>query len=87
MAETDGLVRRYPFGDTLDGKFFPSLGALLAGRYETTDAPLRIDFSIRPNSVPTVSADVLRGDPAALSMLKDKKAIIGGTAIELGDRF
>ncbi len=88
VAETDGLVRRYPFGDTLDGKFLPSLGALLAGRYETTDAPLRIDFSIRPNSVPTVSyIDVLRGDPVAVSMLKDKKVIIGGTAIELGDRF
>ena len=88
VAEADGLVRRYPFGDTLDGKFLPSLGALLAGRFETTDAPLRIDFSIRPNSVPTVSyIDVLRGDPVALSMLKDRKAIIGGTAIELGDRF
>jgi diguanylate cyclase (GGDEF)-like protein/PAS domain S-box-containing protein len=88
VAEADGLVRRYPFGDTLDGKFVPSLGALLAGRYETTDAPLRIDFSIRPNSVPTVSfMDVLRGDPVAVSRLKDKKAIIGGTAIELGDRF
>jgi diguanylate cyclase (GGDEF)-like protein/PAS domain S-box-containing protein len=81
-------VRRYPFGDTLDGKFLPSLGALLAGLYETRDAPLRIDFSIRSNSVPTVSyKDVLRGDPVAVSTLKDKKVIVGGTAIELGDRF
>lgn len=88
VAETDGLVRRYPYGDTLDGRFLPSLGALLAGRYETTDAPLRIDFSIRANSVPTISyVDVLRGNPAAVSMLKDRKIIIGGTAIELGDRF
>lgn len=88
VAEADGLVRRYPFGDTLDGKFLPSLGALLAGRYETNGAPLRIDFSIRPNSVPTVSlADILRDDPAALSLVKDRKVIIGGTAIELGDRF
>jgi diguanylate cyclase (GGDEF)-like protein/PAS domain S-box-containing protein len=88
VAETDGLVRRYPFGDTLDGKFLPSLGAMLAGRYETRDAPLRIDFSIRANSVPTVSyAEILRGIPAALNAIKDKKVIIGGTAIELGDRF
>ena len=87
-TETDGLVRRYPFGDTMDGKFLPSLGALLAGRYETTDVPLRIDFSIRANSVPTVSyVDVWLGRPAALSLIKDKKVIIGGTAIELGDRF
>jgi hypothetical protein len=31
--------------------------------------------------------DVLRGDPAVLASLKDRKVIIGGTAIELGDRF
>src|SRR5271167_3901432 len=29
--------------------------------------------------------DVLRGDPAAMKMLKNKKVIIGATAIELGD--
>ncbi len=32
-VEPDGLVRRYEFGDTLDGTFLPSLGALLAGEY------------------------------------------------------
>jgi len=88
VAESDGLVRRYPFGDTLDGKFLPSLGAMLAGRYRTMDAPIRIDFSIRANSVPAVSSiDVLHGNVAALGLIKDKKVIVGGTAIELGDRF
>lgn len=88
VTDTDGLVRRYPFGDMLDGKFLPSLGTLLAGRYEATDAPLWIDFSIRANSVPTVSyADVLLGSAASLSLIKGRKVVIGGTAIELGDRF
>ncbi|HYI28844.1 MAG TPA: CHASE2 domain-containing protein, partial [Bradyrhizobium sp.] len=87
-VEPDGLVRRYSFGEVLDGKFLPSVGALLAGRYESNDGPLRIDFSIQPDSLPTVSfVDVLRGDPAALHKLKNKKVIIGATAIELGDRF
>ena len=87
-VEPDGLVRRYSFGETLDGKFLPSVGALLAGKYESTQAPLRIDFSIRPESLPTVSyVDVLRGDPAAIEQIKGKKVIIGATAIELGDRF
>jgi diguanylate cyclase (GGDEF)-like protein/PAS domain S-box-containing protein len=31
--------------------------------------------------------DVLRGDDATLAKLHDKKVIIGGTALELGDRF
>ena len=48
-VEPDGLVRRYSFGEMLDGKFLPSVGALLAGKYESNEAPLRIDFSIRPD--------------------------------------
>ena len=87
-VEPDGLVRRYPFGEMLDDKFLPSVGALLAGKYSNQEQPLRIDFSIQADSLPTVSyADVLRGDPAALAALKDKKVVIGATAIELGDRF
>ena len=51
-------------------------------------APFLIDFSIRSYSIPKVSyADVLRGDEATLKRLKGKKVIIGGTALELGDRF
>lgn len=88
VIEPNGLVRRYLFGETIDGKFLPSFAALLAGKYEKEEAPFYIDFGIRANSVPMVSfVDVLRGDPAALNSLKDKKVIVGGTAVELGDRF
>ncbi len=87
-ADPDGLVRRYPYGETLDGKFLPSLGALLAGRYESDKGPFQIDYSINVESLPTVSyVDILSGDPAALKKLKGKKAIIGATALELGDRI
>jgi diguanylate cyclase (GGDEF)-like protein/PAS domain S-box-containing protein len=87
-VEPDGLVRRYAFGDTLDGTFLPSLGALLAGEYTSRQDSYLIDFSIRADSVPSVSyVDVLRGDPAVLAKLKDKKVIIGASAIELGDHF
>ncbi|WP_291854691.1 EAL domain-containing protein [Bradyrhizobium sp.] len=88
LIEPNGLVRRYLFGETIDGKFLPSVAALLAGRHEKDEAPFYIDFGIRANSVPMVSfVDVLRGDPAVLNGLKDKKVVIGGTAVELGDRF
>ncbi|MDO8401148.1 MAG: EAL domain-containing protein [Bradyrhizobium sp.] len=87
-VERDGLVRRYPLGDTLDGKFYPSMGAVLAGQLAARSTPFLIDFSIRAASVPSVSyVDVLRGDETALNRLKGKKVIIGGTALELGDRF
>src|SRR3954466_9947908 len=85
---SDGLVRRYPFGEKLDGKFVPAMAAVLAGHYDEKRTPFLIDFSIRTAGIPKVSfADVLRGDPATLQKLQGKKVIVGGTALELGDRF
>lgn len=84
----DGLVRRYPFGEKLDGKFVPSMAAVLAGQYAEKRTPFLIDFSIRTAGITKVSfADVLSGDPATLQKLQGKKVVIGGTALELGDRF
>jgi len=84
----DGLVRHYPFGEKLDGTFVPSMAAVLAGQYAEKRAPFLIDFSIRTTGIPKVSyADVLQGDEATLQKLKGKRVIVGGTALELGDRF
>ena len=47
--EPDGLVRRYPFGEKLDGKFLPSMGALLAGQVRHDARRFMIDFGIRPD--------------------------------------
>lgn len=87
-VEPDGRVRQYPFGEKLGGEFLPSMAAVLSGKYNSKDAPFLIDFSIAAASVPKVSyIDVLQSDPATFEKLKDKKVIIGGTALELGDRF
>jgi len=87
-VESDGLVRRYPFGEFYAGQFMPAMAAMLAGRDEQNASPFLIDFGIRVASIPVISyVDVLRGDPVALRRLKDKKVIVGSTAIELGDRF
>ena len=87
-VESDGLVRRYPFAQKLETEFLPSMGAILAGQYVPKSPPFLIDFSISAASIPKVSyVDVLRGDPVTLEILKNKKIIIGATALELGDRF
>lgn len=87
-TERDGLVRRYGFGEPIDGEFLPSLGALLAGRHDERAAPFRIDFGIDSASVPAVSySAVLAGDEPTLARLKGRKVIVAGTAVELGDRF
>jgi diguanylate cyclase (GGDEF)-like protein/PAS domain S-box-containing protein len=86
--EPDGRVRRYPFGDKLGGAYLPSMAAMLAGQFTNKAAPFLVDYGIRAGSVPSVSfVDVLRGDAATLAKLRDKKVIVGGTALELGDRF
>lgn len=87
-VEPDGLVRRYAFGQKLDDEFLPSMGAVLAGRFDANSPSFLIDFSIRSATIPRISfVDVLRGDEATLSRLEGKKVIVGGTALELGDRF
>jgi len=87
-VESDGLVRRYPFGEKLEGRFVPSMATVLAGQYTERGAPFLIDFGISAVSIPRVSyIDVLRGDPATLEKLRNKKIIVGGAALELGDRF
>lgn len=87
-VERDGLVRNYAFGDQIDGTFFPSMAALLAGAYQQDANAITIDFTIRADSIPTVSyTDVIEGVPSVLKQIEGKKVIVGGTAIELGDRF
>src|SRR5258708_37753768 len=64
------------------------MGAVLAGQFAEKNAPFLADFGIRAASIPRVSyVDVLRGDATTLARLKDKKVVVGGTALELGDRF
>jgi diguanylate cyclase (GGDEF)-like protein/PAS domain S-box-containing protein len=87
-VEADGLVRRYPFGEKLGDAMTPSMAVVLAGQDVNQRAPFLIDFGIQAGSIPRVSyVDVLRGDTATLDRLKDKKIIVGATALELGDRF
>lgn len=86
--ESDGLVRRYPVSEKLGDSQMPSMAVVLAAQDANRRPPFLIDFSIRAASIPTVPyADVLRGDAATLAKLKDKKIIVGATALELGDRF
>ncbi|WP_315725951.1 MULTISPECIES: EAL domain-containing protein [unclassified Bradyrhizobium] len=84
----DGRVRSYAFGDRDDKTFLQSMGAFLAGSNATTDTSFLVDYGIDPSSLPKVSyVDVLRGDESALAKLKDKRVIVGATAIELGDYY
>jgi diguanylate cyclase (GGDEF)-like protein/PAS domain S-box-containing protein len=85
--DSDGAVRTYRTGEIAEGKFVPSLASAVAGSAVASPSDFYIDYGISPTAIPLVSyADVLNGEPAAFAALKDKKIIVGATALELGDR-
>ncbi|UFZ04057.1 EAL domain-containing protein [Bradyrhizobium ontarionense] len=88
----DGRVRSYAFGEFCENDhektFLQSMGTFLAGSDAVKDSSFLVDHGIDPSSLPRVSyVDVLRGNDAALAQLKDKRVIVGATAIELGDYY
>lgn len=88
IPDADGIIRRYPVTGDLNGERLPSLGGYLSGFEAVGDAPMTIDFSIRSDSFAVVSAiDVLNQRIEALETVAGRAAVIGATAIELGDRF
>ncbi|HET8611724.1 MAG TPA: EAL domain-containing protein [Sphingomonas sp.] len=87
VADSDGLVRHYPFGVFTAGIPRPSMAAMLAGSTGRADTSFPIDGSIDPASIPRISfVDLIDGRVPA-GALRGKAVLIGATAIELGDRY
>ncbi len=85
--DANGQLANYPYGVVTGGIPRPSLAAMLAGSSGRMDTKFRIDTSISPTTLPRISAaDLLAGriDPV---QVRGKQVVIGGTAIELGDRY
>lgn len=86
-ADEDGIVRRFPLGETQDGAYVLSVPAVLAGIAGKGAASFMIDFSIDPASITRISAiDAIEGrvNPA---ILHDRIVVFGASAIELKDNF
>jgi EAL domain-containing protein (putative c-di-GMP-specific phosphodiesterase class I)/CHASE2 domain-containing sensor protein len=85
--DSDGAIRRAPFGTVTGGLPRPSLSAYAAGRSGEADTFFPIDFGIEPTSIPRLSFIAVRDghfDPASV---RGKTVIVGATAIEMGDRY
>ena len=86
-ADNRAMVRDYSYGRQIGETFVMSAGALLAGQLESTLPPFEIDFSLRPESVVTISAiDVLNGVYPD-GFFDAKIVIVGASAIELSDQL
>ncbi|MBX5174479.1 EAL domain-containing protein [Rhizobium sp. NZLR1b] len=84
--DADGIVRRFDLGSQLDGNPIQSAAAAL-GRIDGSSGSLLIDYSIRPDTVPTFSlSDVLNGTAPA-EAIRDRSVVVGASAAELKDIF
>ena len=83
-----GIVRKFNYSELLAGRIAPSLASYLADRKDLPRAgSFPIDWSIDPNSIPSVSySDVLDGkvDP---SFFRGRMVIVGATANTMGDHY
>ncbi|MBY2966949.1 EAL domain-containing protein [Rhizobium leguminosarum] len=84
--DADGVVRRFDLGSQLDGNRTQS-AASAVGRIDSSSGSLLIDYSIRPETVPTISlSEVLNGSAPAEAM-RDRSVVVGASATELKDIF
>lgn len=85
--DIDGDVTRQLYGIAIDGLVRPSLAATVAETQGDIGESFSLDMAIDPTTIPRLSfGDILSGrfDPATL---REKRVIIGATAIEVGDRY
>ncbi|WP_229954195.1 EAL domain-containing protein [Parasphingorhabdus litoris] len=85
--DKNGQLNDYSYGTVTNNIVRPSLASMVAETPGHIDKKFPIDQSINPATIPRYSfVDILRSDRQDLG-LRNKKIMIGATAIELGDRY
>jgi EAL domain-containing protein (putative c-di-GMP-specific phosphodiesterase class I)/CHASE2 domain-containing sensor protein len=80
-------VWKLPYAVSYQGRPVPTFSALLGGRSGSANSTFPVDYSLDPNSIPTVSADaVMEGkfDPRSIA---GKDVVIGATTNVIGDIY
>lgn len=85
--DEDGLLRSFPVTELINGVPTQSAAAVLAGFSDARTSRLEIDFSIRPETVPTFSAADLLSGTVPSDALAGKTVVVGAYATELKDLF
>ena len=82
-----GLVRHYFFGADIDGEDTPSVAAYLSGALGHPGTQFTINFSIRPDTVPSYSALSVLDGTVPLDAFHGRSVIVGAHALELRDNL
>jgi EAL domain-containing protein (putative c-di-GMP-specific phosphodiesterase class I)/CHASE2 domain-containing sensor protein len=87
QPDADGIVRRAPFGTITAGQPRPSLSSFMAHRSGVADTFFPINFAIDHRSLPRLSFVAVEQGRFDPSRVRGRDVVIGGTAIEMGDRY
>ena len=80
-------VTRIPYAAVVSGKVIPSFSAVLSGRSGPVGATFSPDYSIDPNSIPSVSAASILEGAYDRRLIAGKDVVVGATSDEIGDQF
>jgi len=81
------VVTGIPYAATVDKKVYPSFAAILSGRSGKSDATFAPDYSVDPNSIPSVSAASILDGSFDPRLFRGKDVMIGTSSEEIGDQF
>ncbi len=84
---SDGRIWTMTYGGFVNEGFQYSLAATLAGRALRDEQAFYVDYGIDISTIPRLSyIDLLTGDYEP-EQIEDKRIVVGGTAVELGDQL
>ena len=81
------VVTGIPYRTTVNKQVVPSFAALLSGRNGNADATFAPDYSVDPQSIPSVSAASILDGTFDRRAIEGKQVVIGTASEEIGDQF
>jgi EAL domain-containing protein (putative c-di-GMP-specific phosphodiesterase class I)/CHASE2 domain-containing sensor protein len=87
LPDRDGRLRRVPYGLDMLGAPRPSLSAMVAERPAEAGTDFLVDLSTDPATIPHYPMIALLRGRIPAAALAEKRVVIGGTAVELGDLY
>jgi EAL domain-containing protein (putative c-di-GMP-specific phosphodiesterase class I)/CHASE2 domain-containing sensor protein len=81
------VVWRLPYAIGTEGRLIPSYAASLAGRTDLSTDTFKVDYSVDPLSIPTISAATVLAGKLAPDAVKGKDVVIGTNSEVIGDQY
>ena len=81
------VVTHIPYGVTVEGKTLRTLSSLLSGRSGAPGTDFMPDYSLDPDSIPTISAEKIIAGAFDPKLVRGKDVLVGTGAYVIGDLY